>query len=168
MSNILVIIGSLLLCFLLTLARLPGMEILQVAPNWLVIWLVTWSLSHTRAQSLVAAVSISLVLDALSSSYPTHLPGLVIVAYFNSDSRRKNDLVSFNSIILVVLRVFFWTLVVEAIMALQYLPFNIDFIHELWLRYQRIGLSSALLSSLWTPVIYWPLSRWWLYQSRKK
>ena len=115
MSNILVSIGSLLLCFLLTLARLPGMEILLVAPNWLVIWLVTWSLSHTRAQSLVAAVSISLVLDALSSSYPTHLLGMVIVAYFNSDSRRKNNLVSFNSIILVVLKVFLSSVVHRAI-----------------------------------------------------
>jgi hypothetical protein len=32
---------------------------------------------------------------------------------------------------------------------------------EIWFYHQRIALSSAILSSLWAPVIYYPLSRWW-------
>ncbi|MFM6633008.1 MAG: rod shape-determining protein MreD, partial [Microcystis panniformis] len=32
---------------------------------------------------------------------------------------------------------------------------------DLWLDYQRIGLTSALLSSLWTPLVYYPLQQWW-------
>ncbi len=167
-SNIIITISSLLLCFLLSLDRLPGMEILSVGPNWLVIWLVTWSLTHNRSQSLITAVSLSLVLDGLSSAYPSHLFGLVIVAWFNSSAKSKNDLGSFHSIILVVLKIFFWVLAVEAIIALQYLLLNFDYNNGLWLRYQRIGLSSALLSSVWTPLIYWPLSRWWLYCNKKK
>ncbi|MDJ0565359.1 MAG: rod shape-determining protein MreD, partial [Microcystis sp. M49629_WE12] len=27
--------------------------------------------------------------------------------------------------------------------------------------YQRLGLTSALLSSLWTPLVYYPLQQWW-------
>jgi hypothetical protein len=32
---------------------------------------------------------------------------------------------------------------------------------NVWTLQQRIALSSAILSSLWSPAIYFPLSRWW-------
>ena len=32
---------------------------------------------------------------------------------------------------------------------------------EIWTYYQRIALTSAILSSLWAPVIYYPLNQWW-------
>jgi hypothetical protein len=32
---------------------------------------------------------------------------------------------------------------------------------RIWYYHQRIALSSAILSSMWSPVIYYPLNRWW-------
>jgi len=32
---------------------------------------------------------------------------------------------------------------------------------EIWFYHQRIALCSAILSSLWAPVAYYPLNRWW-------
>ena len=32
---------------------------------------------------------------------------------------------------------------------------------EIWSQHQRIALSSAVISSLWTPVVYFPLNQWW-------
>ena len=32
---------------------------------------------------------------------------------------------------------------------------------EIWLYHQRVALSSAILSSLWAPALYYPLNRWW-------
>jgi cell shape-determining protein MreD len=29
------------------------------------------------------------------------------------------------------------------------------------LRYQQVALASAILSSLWMPVLYYPLNCWW-------
>jgi hypothetical protein len=34
-------------------------------------------------------------------------------------------------------------------------------IGEIWSNHQRIALSSAILSSLWAPAVYYPLNRWW-------
>ncbi|NET35127.1 MAG: rod shape-determining protein MreD, partial [Cyanothece sp. SIO1E1] len=31
----------------------------------------------------------------------------------------------------------------------------------IWVYHQRVALSSAILSSLWAPAIYYPLKRWW-------
>jgi rod shape-determining protein MreD len=32
---------------------------------------------------------------------------------------------------------------------------------DIWIYYQRVALASAILSSLWAPVLYYPLNRWW-------
>ncbi len=37
---------------------------------------------------------------------------------------------------------------------------------EIWTRHQRIALSSAIVSSLWAPVISYPLNRWWEWFGR--
>jgi hypothetical protein len=34
-------------------------------------------------------------------------------------------------------------------------------LEELWQDYQRIALSTALLSSLWAPAFAYPLNCWW-------
>ncbi len=161
--NGLVIVGSILLCFLLSLSRLPGMELLGIGPNWVLIWLVTWSLTHSRFQALVAAIFLGLVLDGMTSSYPSHLFGLLAVAWLTTQPRKKtkHDVISSLGIILVMLRVFILVLLVEGLIAIQYFCLNFSFFNELWLNYQNIALSGALLSSLWTPLLYYPLSKWW-------
>lgn len=37
---------------------------------------------------------------------------------------------------------------------------------EIWTRHQRIALSSAIVSSLWGPVISFPLNTWWEWFAR--
>jgi hypothetical protein len=32
---------------------------------------------------------------------------------------------------------------------------------DLWPHLQRVALSSAIISSLWTPLLYVPLNYWW-------
>lgn len=34
-------------------------------------------------------------------------------------------------------------------------------IAEIWTQHQRIALSSAIVSSLWAPIVSYPLNRWW-------
>ncbi len=38
---------------------------------------------------------------------------------------------------------------------------------EIWVHHQRLALSSAIVSSLWTPIIYYPLSRFWDWNSSR-
>jgi hypothetical protein len=38
---------------------------------------------------------------------------------------------------------------------------------DIWMQHQRIALSSAILSSLWAPALYYPLNRWWTYFDRQ-
>ncbi|MGB3768747.1 MAG: hypothetical protein WA947_19495, partial [Phormidesmis sp.] len=45
--NWVVIVVSVLFCLLILPTRLPGMDILGVGPNWLLIWVVAWSISRS-------------------------------------------------------------------------------------------------------------------------
>jgi rod shape-determining protein MreD len=63
--------------------------------------------------------------------------------------------------ITVVLVVFLMTLLGDLLIAAQYfLEGNIS-LEVLGKNYQKIALSSAVLSSLWAPVLYYPLNSWW-------
>ncbi|NJN29302.1 MAG: rod shape-determining protein MreD [Synechococcales cyanobacterium RM1_1_8] len=39
---------------------------------------------------------------------------------------------------------------------------------EIWPRHQRVALSSAIVSSLWAPLIAYPLNRWWEWLERSQ
>lgn len=151
------IASSVLLCLLLSLTRLPGMELLGVGPNWYLIWVVTWSLKHKVLSSVMAGLTLGLLQDSISSSYPSHVVVLVLVGFITARLQRhiKEDLIT------IVLLVFLLTLVAEAAIALQYALLETRPIDEIWLDYQRIALGSAVLSSLWTPALYYPLHSWW-------
>lgn len=56
--NWLVIVGSVLICLMILPTRLPGMEVLGIAPNWLLIWVVAWSLKRSAFQGGVSWGSI--------------------------------------------------------------------------------------------------------------
>ncbi|MEY2976477.1 MAG: hypothetical protein RLZZ435_614 [Cyanobacteriota bacterium] len=38
---------------------------------------------------------------------------------------------------------------------------------EIWTYHQRLALSSAIVSSLWTPIVYYPLSRFWVWNKQR-
>jgi rod shape-determining protein MreD len=157
--NGLVLVGSILLCVCLSFTRLPGMELLGIGPNWLVIWLVGWSVKRTIFWAITAGLALGLIQDGLTASYPSHVLVLVIVGYLTASLQKqryiKEDLMS------VVLLVFLMTMIAETLLALQYVGLNMGPWGEIWLNYQQIALSSSILSSLWTPVIYYPLNQWW-------
>jgi rod shape-determining protein MreD len=119
------------------------------------------------------------MLDGITALEPTHVFSLGAVGFFTARLQKQRyvqeDFVS------VALIVFGMVLLSETITALQFcLPHAQDYaipllqnhldlsvettprsLGEIWTYFQRIALSSAILSSLWAPVVYYPLNRWW-------
>ncbi|TAF35040.1 MAG: rod shape-determining protein MreD, partial [Oscillatoriales cyanobacterium] len=46
--NFTVTFTSVLLCLLILPTRMPGMELLGITPNWLLMWVVAWSIKRKR------------------------------------------------------------------------------------------------------------------------
>ncbi len=143
-----VTVGSVLICLMLLPSRIPGMEILGVGPHWLLIWVVTWSVKRTMWQGAIAGLVLGLLQDAMTSPHPTHVFSLVVVGVLTARLQKQRYLQ--EDIVSVAL----------LLSADSLYPA----LSKIWLYHQRIALSSAILSSLWAPAIYYPLNRWWDYQ----
>ncbi|MBE9180772.1 rod shape-determining protein MreD [Oculatella sp. LEGE 06141] len=162
-----VVIGSVLLCLLVLPTRFPGMELLGVGPNWLLIWVVAWSVNRTVFQGAIAGLALGLIQDGMTSAHPTHVLSLVVAGVLTARLQKqryvKEDFIS------IALIVFGMAVVTETITAIQFSWQGIGSntlgayptLGEIWVYHQRIALSSAILSSLWAPVVYYPLNRWW-------
>lgn len=157
--NALVIVGSVLLCLLLSLTRLPGMELLGIGPNWLLIWVVAWSLKRTIFQGIVAGFALGLIQDGMTSPYPSHIIALVLAGFLTAKIQKQRYIQ--EDFISIALIVFGMAFLVETVTAIQYSLEGIRHLEDIWTEYQRIALASAILSSLWAPVVYYPLNRWW-------
>lgn len=162
-----VITGSILICLLLLPTRWPGMEILSVAPNWLLIWVVAWSVKRTAIQGAIAGFALGLIQDGMTSPSPTHALSLAIVGILTARLQKQRYIrEDFISIALIV---FGMAVLAETIIAIQFSWQSFVFnesaakrtLGEIWIYHQQIALSSAILSSLWAPVVYYPLNRWW-------
>lgn len=152
----LIIIISLTICCLLLMVRIPGLELLGVTPNWLLIWLVIWCVRRNLWQSAIASICLGLIWDSLTGIFPSHVLGLFIVGICTSNvygnQYIKEDLIS------IMLIVFGMAIINETIIALQYtLQTQIPLTH-IWLNYQKNSLTSAIISSLSTPLAYYPLN----------
>ncbi len=167
--NWIVIVGSVLLCLLVSPMRLPGMELLGIAPNWLLIWVVVWSIKRTAVQGAIAGLVLGLLQDGMTSPYPTHALSLVVVGILTARLHKQRYIQ--EDFICVALIVFGLAALVETITALQ-LSFLLYFekgaygdlvsnLADIWTYHQQVALCSAILSSLWAPVIYYPLNLWW-------
>jgi rod shape-determining protein MreD len=158
-TNILLILGSVLFCALLQSQRIPGMVLLETAPNWLLIWVVTWSVKRSPLEGLLAGIALGLIQDGLTTAQPTHAISLGIAGFLTSGIDRQRIIA--EDFVSALLLVFVMAMMVEIIFAGQlalggaWIPF------ELWPHLQRVALSSAVISSLWTPLIYVPLNYWW-------
>jgi rod shape-determining protein MreD len=139
--------------------RLPGMELLEISPNWLLIWVVTWSVKRTVWQGLLAGVVLGLIHDGMTTAYPSHVFSLVLVGVFTACLQKQKYLR--EDFISVALIVFFMVIVAEGAIAIQYSLEKIRPLSEILLSYQRIAIISALITSLWAPAVYYPLVRWW-------
>lgn len=200
-----VICSSVLFCFCLSLARFPGTEIAGVGTNWLLIWVVSWSLKRNPWDAAIAGITIGLIMDGLAGDlglFPTHVIAFVGVAVLTALLQKERYLQ--EDFVSAALIVFGMAVIFETIMAVQFslqtqtdtwLPFflsptslpsdptsisvleplvdpqsvnQVGFtLGEIWVHHQRLALSSAIVSSLWTPIVYYPLSRFWNWNNSR-
>ncbi len=156
--NALVTAASVLLCLLALPLRLPGMDLAGIGPNWLLIWVVAWSLKRPVWQAALGGLALGLLQDGLTTLQPTHSLGLMLVAALTSRLQKQRFLQ--EDFISVALIVFGMAVISETVMAVQFSFSGLD-LPQLWAYHQRVALASAILSSLWAPAIYFPLNRWW-------
>ena len=157
--NWVVTVGSVILCLMVLPTRLPGMELLGIAPNWLLIWVVAWSIKRTSVQGALAGLVLGLMQDGMTAHQPTHVLSLVVVGILTGRIQKQRYIQ--EDFISVALIVFGMAVVGETVTAIQYSLQGDRNLAEIWTDHQRIALSSAILSSLWAPVLYYPLNRWW-------
>ncbi|MEH1937384.1 MAG: rod shape-determining protein MreD [Nostoc sp.] len=155
-----VTVGSVLLCLLLLPTRLPGMELLGIGPNWLLIWVVAWSVKRPVFSGALAGIVLGLLQDSMTSPNPTHALSLGIVGILTGLLQKQRFIE--EDFISIAVIVFGMAVLAETIFGLQLtLIGNERKITDIWTYYQRVALASAILSSLWAPVVYYPLNRWW-------
>ncbi|MGK7955353.1 MAG: rod shape-determining protein MreD [Crocosphaera sp.] len=157
--NKVIITGSATLCLLLSLTRLPGMELLGIGTNWILIWVVVWSTKRTMFQGAIAGLVMGLIQDGLTGAYPSHIVSLVAVGVLTARFQKHKYI--HEDFISVALMVFLMVIIAETITSAQYILLRIRSFQDIWQEYQQLVLSSAILSSLWAPVLYYPLNSWW-------
>ena len=152
-------IGSVLICLLLLPSRLPGMELLGIGPNWLLIWVVAWSVNRSALQGAFAGIILGLLQDGMTSPEPTHALSLgivgLLIGLFQKQRFIQEDFIS------IALIVFIMSVLSETIFASQMIWMGDRNAENIWTYYQKVVLASAILSSLWAPVVYYPLNHWW-------
>jgi rod shape-determining protein MreD len=118
---------------------------------------------------VMVGVALGFIQDGMTFSglsvAPTHALGLAIAGGLTSLLQKQRYVQ--EDFISIALIVFGMAVIVETMHAVQLTALRID-IDNIWILQQRIALSSAILSSLWSPVIYFPLSRWWRSLERKE
>lgn len=157
--NILVIVTSLAGCCILSLTRFPGAELLGISPNWLLIWLIAWSVRRSIWQAIAAGICVGWVYDALTIANPSHVLSFIAVGMITA-SLDKDKYLAENFVSMAIL-VFFMTIIAETIIGIQYFWLQLIPMSELWNNYLRIVASSVVITSLWTPLIFIPLNKWW-------
>jgi rod shape-determining protein MreD len=155
---------SVLMCALLSWCRLPGMEIAGIGPNWLLVWVVIWSLKRSIGMAALAGLVLGLIQDGLTAPEPTHVLALVVVGVLTAKLQKERFVQ--EDFISVAIVVFVMALIGETVMALQFsLVKEGRTIAEIWSYHPMIALSSAILGSLWAPILYWPLNQLWQWQT---
>ncbi len=128
---------SVILCILILPTRMPGMELLGISPNWLLIWVVAWSMKRKR--TVLGAASMGLVLgflqDAMTAPDPTHAVSLVVVAVLTVVLLKTwslpADLVERDPIPIALI-VFGMAVLAETVMGLQFLAMGDRTLVEIW------------------------------------
>jgi len=159
LSDWAVTVGSVLLCLLMLLTRFPGMELLGIGPNWLLIWVVAWSVKREAFSGVLAGIVLGLLQDAMTSPDPTHAISLGVVGIITGVIQKQRFIQ--EDFISIALIVFAMAVLGETIFAFQLVLMGDRDAGDIWAYYQKVTLASAILSSLWAPVVYYPLNRWW-------
>jgi rod shape-determining protein MreD len=157
--NFVLIAGSVVFCAAAMMARSPIMELTGIGPDWLLIWVVTWSVKRTALQGAIAGIFLGWIQDGLTGVPPSHALALAIVGVLTARIQKQRFIA--EDFISVALIVFGMAVIAETIIALQLSWFGSRPLQQIWLHHRQVALSSAILSSLWAPAIYFPLNRWW-------
>jgi rod shape-determining protein MreD len=157
--NSIVIVGSVVLCTILGLTRLPGMELMGIGPNWFVIWLSIWCLDRTLIQAILAGFCLGWIQDSLSAPWPSHTIGMVIVSmgfHFCFTHRFwKSD------VLFLPLLVMGGVVINDGILSILFSLQDGQPILQVWQQRPQLFWISPLLSAIWTPAFFWPLRQWW-------
>ncbi len=159
--NGLIIFGSAIICLLLMQMRIPVIDIFEIGPNWILIWLVTWSIKRPIWHAAIAGLCLGMILDGMSGGNPSHIYPLVIVGILTVILYRLFVKKIQEDFITVAFIVFGMAILFETLRTLQFINIGDRDPADLWVSQQQIALSSAILSSLWAPVVHFPLHRWW-------
>ncbi|WP_026082873.1 rod shape-determining protein MreD [Mastigocladopsis repens] len=154
-----VTVGSVMLCLLMLLIRFPGMELLGIGPNWLLIWVVAWSVKRTAFEGALAGAVLGLLQDAMTSPDPTHALSLGVVGGLTGMIQKQRFIQ--EDFISIALIVFAMAVLSETVFASQLSLMGDRNVADIWVYFQKVALASAILTSLWAPVVYFPLNRWW-------
>ncbi len=154
-----VVFLTVILCLLMLPTRLPGMELLGIGPHWLLIWVVAWSVNRSVFSGMLSGIILGLLQDAMTSPDPTHALSLGIVGMLTALIQKQRFIQ--EDFISIALIVFGMAVVADTIFAVQLSWAGNRHLDSIWIYYQRATLASAILSSLWAPVVYYPLNRWW-------
>jgi len=153
------------------------MELLGIAPNWALIWVVTWSIKRSIAISAIAGLILGLLQDSMTAPIPTHALSLACVGMLTARLHKQRYIQ--EDFISIALIVFGMTLVAEMIVAVQFaIPSGVTGLTNMlnqfglnlaniWTYRQQIALCETIVSSLWGPVVYYPLNRWWQFSRVK-
>ena len=156
--NVALVLISLIVCIALMLFKIPGIELLGTSPNWLLIWLIAWSLKKSFWQGAIAGLLIGWLYDAITLATPSHAFAFVVVGACTA--RLEKQRYTGEDFISVAFIVFFMTILSETIFALQYLRMHWLSLSDVLPKYQQITMISAIITSLWSPVFYYPFSLW--------
>jgi rod shape-determining protein MreD len=164
LTSIGVTVLSVVLCSLLAFGRLPGMTIAGIGPNWLLVWVVIWSLKRSVWMGAIAGLVLGLIQDGLTTPEPTHVLSLVLVGVLTAKLEKERFVQ--EDFITVAIVVFVMAMIGETVMAMQFsLIKDGRSLAEIWSYHPKILLSSAILSSLWAPILYWPLNKVWQWSA---
>ena len=156
--NLLFVTVSILVCTILMLVDIPGMELLETNPNWLLIWVVAWSLKRTVWHGAIAGTIMGCIYDGITLSNPSHVFSFVLVGIITSSLKTQKYLG--EDFISVAFIVFFMTAFSEAIYVWQYNREYFMGIGETVQKYQQVVIVSAIITSLWSPALYYPMNLW--------
>ncbi len=156
--NLLFVAASITLCTILMVVDIPGMELLEVNPNWLLIWVVAWSLKRTVWHGAIAGIIMGCIYDSITLSNPSHVFSFVLVGVITSSLKTQKYLG--EDFISVAFVVFFMTIFSEAVFAWQYSRTYFIGIAEAVQKYQQVVIISAIITSLWSPALYYPMNLW--------
>ena len=156
--NLAFVFLSLILCTVLMLFKIPGVELLGTSPNWLLIWLVGWSLKRSIWQGAIAGLLIGWIYDGITLATPSHALAFVFVGVCTAKLQKQKY--TGEDFISVAFIVFFMTIFSETIFAYQYLRMHWLSISEVLPKYQQTTIISAIITSLWSPIFYYPFNLW--------